>query len=662
MAAQWAQEDSNPARPHALLSDASRDPRRISRNGPLPQNQPPTQDVQDTVQVLRQLTTEMGELTHMTSTRDRAIRKRKAEDLALKKAKERAFNYPSLLQSLGSRRNDRDKELKSIEDRLNTHTANKEKIILTLANIIHTPPSQGSRRVQVTKDLQKIEDEMHLIRKEYESDISTVFTRLDTLFQRNIDFRNDMIDFSDSIKEIKNGPSNNRLHSAQDDTDRRLRMLSDTVNTLKCTLIKENCSGDNTWESLNQKIKDITESLAATKAEQQNYSKRAEKNLQSATESLADKTSAMVDASKNLALRMNEGFENKISNLTRTVDDLVMEKIPALQTQVNEKFKVIVEKQSELTSVSSPSTPVSKSMMESMMEDMRNLSEQIRNFQKIQEGKNETLSKAVDEASQAASNVQGAIGKLNQDLVDLHKAVASVDIQAINQRFAQFNNQCGSSINSLHSQLAATHSAVHSLESRYSQIITEPIVRQMILRMQDMYPHASRVQSEIERLLKTVGEHLTHITSHRAKITALEEAQGHTKTANESLIAFLHTEKNEITGKMKNIQSKVDELEENVLQTLAEHGADLRGTMEDVKEMKAQAQPITAERPFPSVQRFQTPTETTVNPTSSGEQDIQSYSLPTTQTNSDQHRHKKRKLEEETPSSFEPSNEGQGGR
>ncbi|KAK2831902.1 hypothetical protein FQN49_007055 [Arthroderma sp. PD_2] len=590
MAAPQREDNFNPpTAPCATRPDMSRDPRRMHRIEPPPQNKLPAQDVQETVHILRQLTTEVSELTHITGARERVMKKRRAEEQALRKAKERGHAYPSLLQSLRSGKDDRDAELRRIQDRFQTHTENKEKLMLTLANVIHTPSSQGEPQQDQTADnaqMQIRKDEIRRMKELSESNFSTIFSRLNTAFQRldkltsSLDLTSKDIKRIDSevgftIKDIKRidsevGSSGSRQIPSQE-IDTRIRKLTESIDALKDTIRDDSRDTAATFGSLDLRIKDITTSLATSKADQQNDSKWTKEQLHS------------------MAKQTNEMVESKVAILEKTIDDLRKENIPSLD-------------------------------------------------------KNQLPSKAAEDATQAWHKAQNHMTSLSNEVAGLRQTVSLTNPRTLDQRFNEFHGQLMGNINALNGQITATHAAVLSLEDRYNQLTTEPIVRQMVLAMQEMYPHASKVQADMENLLRTIQEHLTQLTAHSAKITSLEEEQEREKKAGKSLIAYLRTEKDEITGKVKSAQSKTDELEESFLQSLAELGADLRGVMDELKDMKARIMAAEkAARPRPLIQD---PSVMRSSSTASSKEKSKSPPSPSTPR---EPKHKKRKRDGETP-------------
>ncbi|EFR00833.1 hypothetical protein MGYG_03837 [Nannizzia gypsea CBS 118893] len=595
-----------PTGPRLPMFDSSRDPRRASRNGP--------PDVQGTVDVITQLTAEISELTHINYARDRIIKKRHAEEQALKKARDRAFAYPSFIQGLRSAREDRDKELQSLDDRLNTHNAKKEKIILSLAHIIHSTSSQQIRPDYVAEDLQKTRDEMWRQHDKHKANNMTLFNRIDNIFLSLDNLRDDVDSISNTVKQINsNGPSNHKFQLNKDEIDRRFTDLSSSVETLKSTCESTNKDNDSTLHSLDQRVKNLMTSLAASKVARLNDARQAEERLQSSLKPISDRTDTLAKSVQRI-----EEIESKLSNFENTIDNTIEVTIPSLQSQVDKNSKAIqpqVERPPEVSSQVPSPLPLDKTR-ESFKEDLRLLSQRLSNIQRAHEGKLDTLSKTVEGAYQAASRAQ------------------SIDPQSIEQQFAQLNSRLTGNVNSLHGQLTATHAALHSLEHRYSQLVTEPIVRQMVLRMQEMYPYASRAQVEIDRLINIANDHIAHITSHGTRITALEQGQAQSKKTNESLIAFLRTEKAEITEKVDAVRAKIDELEESTLDTFANLTADVKYATEEIKGVKSQFQGISDDSP-PSVQIL---SEIGVTSLSSASQSF-----------FDHHRNKKRKLDEDIP-------------
>ncbi|KAF3479809.1 uncharacterized protein GIQ15_06785 [Arthroderma uncinatum] len=649
-----------PTGPRAAQIDMSRDPRRMPRNEPPSQNNPPAPTVQDTVRVLRQLTEEVAEVTNIKGARDRLMRKRRTEEQTFRKAKERGHAYPSLLQSLRSGMEDRDKELKRIEERFNTRTAKKENLMLSLANLIHNPPSKAPQHDQVAEDLRKtnadllkIKDEISSMKESNNLRHSAMEERASANSQILDKLKGDLEFNSNSMKQHVSeiGSLDSRLVSFQASLD-RIKVLSATLEAFKLTMKNDIDIKNTKLESLEKKVREITETLDTSKSDEQTQSNHAAEELRLNMKAITEQVNAMVEASKNQFSRIDEVVKSKISIIEKDVNALVKDKIPSLEVQATNSAKAIQDSalrrsEASLNNLTPSPIPISD---KTIRVDMQTLSDEIDGLREIQKSKDELLSKALDDA-------QLAMDKFSQDIIGLRQTVASINPQALNHKFNELHGHFMGNINALNKQIAAAYAAVHSLEDRYSQLTTEPIVRQMVLAMQEMYPHASKVEADIVNILQTVNEHLTQIKAHSANISVLEAAQVKAKEASDGLIAFLHTEKKEITGQMKTVQSKTDELEESFLQSLAEHGADLRSTMEELKDIKAQVQMMTVKKPVPTVPQAQTSREMSSTTPSEGH-----GRSSTPQSDLDRHRHKKRKRDMRSPSHPESNNPKLGDR
>ncbi|EGD87925.1 hypothetical protein H112_04401 [Trichophyton rubrum D6] len=592
--------------------DLSRDPRRT------PQNKTP--DVQGTVAILNQLTAEITELTHINLARKRIIKRRQAEEQSLKIAYERAFTYPSYIQGLKLAREESDKELKMLNELVNTHNTNKEKIILSLAHAIHSAPNQEAHSDHVVGKLEREQDDLWHQSDKYRSSIAGLSSRVNDICQRLDTLRDDVDSLSKMIKRNNTDtPPVNKPQINKDDVDLRFSELSSDFEALKSTYESANKNRDDILQSIDKRVKDTMTSLATTKAAQLNNARQSEERLQSALRPLSEQTSALKSTMAASAQKIDK-IESQLSNLESTMDSTVKEMIPSLQTQVDESTKAIqlhIERPSE--SSKTPSQLPPDKTQENLKEDLRLLSQQLNNFQKAHEGKLETLSKAVDDANQEVSRTKG------------------VDFQSIEQKYTQLHNQLAGHVNALYGHLTGTHTALNSLETRYGQLVTEPVIRQIVLRMQEMYPYASKAQAEIECLINAANDHLAHITSQGTRITSLEEGLAKLKKADESLITFLRSERAEITGRVDAVQAKINELENSTVDTFANLTADVKLTTEKIEEIKPQFQ--TTSNGGPSAQIL---SEMSVS-------SIPSDSQPASQSSTEQHRNKKRKLDEETP-------------
>ena len=116
------------------------------------------------------------------------------------------------------------------------------------------------------------------------------------------------------------------------------------------------------------------------------------------------------------------------------------------------------------------------------------------------------------------------------------------DNNAVSTRLTQLSGQLQAItdyVNRMPATLEAQNHAIFTLNNRYNNLSSEPMVRAMVLQMQQMYPYASNVQAELASLRSRITEleklpadidlvnsqldqHVTRFTSLEAKILELE--------------------------------------------------------------------------------------------------------------------------------------------
>ncbi|EER40428.1 conserved hypothetical protein [Histoplasma capsulatum H143] len=190
---------------------------------------------------------------------------------------------------------------------------------------------------------------------------------------------------------------------------------------------------------------------------------------------------------------------------------------------------------------------------------------QLQNLRQIQDAKDEAIADELDKYESRIACLEEVMSKLKQmdgrnetnsqtvgtsmhqmnaELERLRQAINGLS-QHVDNRFQLVENQSRT--------LQAHQIALNSLETRYNHLSTEPIVKQMVIAMQEMYPHASLVQQEIPIIHDKINRLTSALNSVRGDISAAENTRS-------ALISDMTAERDRMTQEIISLTSKIEEL------------------------------------------------------------------------------------------------------
>ncbi|EEH37698.1 hypothetical protein PAAG_08116 [Paracoccidioides lutzii Pb01] len=208
---------------------------------------------------------------------------------------------------------------------------------------------------------------------------------------------------------------------------------------------------------------------------------------------------------------------------------------------------------------------------------------QVQNLRHVQEAKDEAIADELDKFESKVASMENELAKLKQ-MVGSNTQPSSVTVPAVKAEIEEIQ-QTLQGVNQFlenQSQLQQAHqTALHSLETRYNHLSTEPIVQHMVAAMQEMYPHASSVQQEIVSIKETTNKLITTINSIRGEIRTAENA----RTA---LVTDMTAERDRMTHEIGYLRSRTDALShENLLSKVDDVEKRLRSRLDDVENVVA---------------------------------------------------------------------------
>ncbi|EQL29004.1 hypothetical protein BDFG_08309 [Blastomyces dermatitidis ATCC 26199] len=190
---------------------------------------------------------------------------------------------------------------------------------------------------------------------------------------------------------------------------------------------------------------------------------------------------------------------------------------------------------------------------------------QIQNLRQIQDAKDEAIADELDKYESRIARLEEVVSKLKQmgaqnetssQALGIGTPHVNAELERLWQAINGLNQQVDSRLQRVENQsrvVEAHQIALHSLETRYNHLSTEPIVRQMVVAMQEMYPHASTVQQEIPNIHEKTNKLASELNSVRNDISTAESAR-------RALINDMTAERDQMTQEISSLRSRIDEI------------------------------------------------------------------------------------------------------
>ncbi|PGH17698.1 hypothetical protein AJ80_04706 [Polytolypa hystricis UAMH7299] len=519
----------------------------------------------DAVQLLRDFASQILSVKSIQDERDHLRKRlRHSEDLVVRAAVREA-SFPSITAQAKQKRDSCEENLKRIDEKLKTHLKLQDNIIQDLARGFSYGANQQKSEVEDLKQgLGKVESAISEIQKDA---VKTKELQEETIQDLTQGFNNKVNQQKGDVEGLKQGLGKVQFVI----TDMREEHK-------KMTSIPEELI------SFQSKVHTLEAEFATLKAD-----------ARQAKESL--------DAPLSVPHLSLQDLENRLDDLTARVND-------PLKT----------DKQT-----SKPAEPKCRKDILVLNGDIKSLSTQIQNLRALQDSKDddiadelETLHSLVKQSldglnklrAEGFTPLQGCFDEMQSDIGEIRGSLTEIVASrlqpqpqppenSIIQRTSQSPStapppstippsatipQSDSTATNQHAkqkaietqlmtmnQMLQNHNkgiytsqvAIQSLENRYNHLTTEPIAKQVVVEMQEMYPYASTAQKEITELKHTV-HHLSKTIQDVVK--QMEDLM----SRNETLIQGMNEEKDRLVQEIQENGAKVEDMERVTLQRLAD--------------------------------------------------------------------------------------------
>ncbi|PGH33818.1 hypothetical protein GX50_03387 [[Emmonsia] crescens] len=489
----------------------------------------------DPVRSLEEFASHVASIAAISGERERLRKRSQAESAALRKASDRNFQYPSIAKRLKTGKKELDNELATVDKKLQIHQKMQEELIKELAANFNSGQQEAQTRLeleQLKKDLRETKADIKNATNVQDGILATL-----NALKSSTKSNEEKIAFieqwrSSTEAELKNLRS--EFITKQDDRQNAIEsMVTNQVNSIEL-------KGHQQQQTLDSHLKLIRD----------------------------ERESAELSAKAR-----EEDFSKRLDNLDR----MVSEHGKACK-ELGERTDSLMHSHSKPIANGSPTFNISAEVMN-----------QIQNLRQVQDAKDEAIADELDKYESRLACLEEVVTKLKQkggrnethafgantpqanaELEQLREAINRLN-QYVENRFQHVENQSRT--------IQAHQIALHSLETRYNHLSTEPIVQQMVVAMQEMYPHASIVQQEIPNIQEKTNKLISTLNSVRREISTAENA----RTA---LINDITTEKDQMTEQISSLRTRIDELG-SLQSKVDELEKTLRSRMDDVENVVA---------------------------------------------------------------------------
>ena len=297
------------------------------------------------------------------------------------------------------------------------------------------------------------------------------------------------------------------------------RSLEDTLKSLQARMTMLEKSLENHKTSLNKQTKDHSSRLEEISLE---FEKRLESVSAKVEESISTKFQVEVDGWQKQRTSLGTELESlrtcqerfsvaigKVDQTTKEQQQIIYDieslgqRLDSLNTRLSSVEVTKVAPPASTTTNESNVDKVSASYLKTKVESLENILNQLQGLQEMKDDLHfsevEDLKKSLVQASEELVGVKNNCNMLSDEVKALRESNPATSLQ-------QVANLSGSLHNT--QQLVETvRVGLHSLETRYNTLTTEPLARNMVVALQEMYPSASQLLEQYSGL-KTVVDNL----------------------------------------------------------------------------------------------------------------------------------------------------------
>ncbi|KAL2004843.1 hypothetical protein VTN00DRAFT_3116 [Thermoascus crustaceus] len=562
-----ANRSSRPFDPKQPPRDVSRGPENPANRWSLSTSSVPT-DSQDHVsgakfvQSIGDLTSHIISSAAAASEQEKLKKKIESTEGSLKKARAHE-NFPSTIASCEQRRKDEDTNMARLEEKLREHNLLRQELEKGVAAFINANASQQKdseledKLLRLQADVEKAcrgadnaKGEAFGARNEVE--------RLKAEKESSKQLAEKIISLQARIDMLEKSTSNNSDSWAAHSKD--IKAYQERIEQLSETVAKHTDSAAANEEVfkeiqkhfgyLDTKCSKLTSDLEAVSgiradhqhlAEQLAELKAASKQHESTAEKIHNlgeqlnvlqKSSASTEAVKNVINTINAS-QAKLEDISKRLFSLEeisksshsndartnqtpseLQGLKLLDTKVEtlngleSRLKKLEENTANIPSKTNP-LQLDEQNSKALRSEVDNLRRQLAEMQSLQTMKDDMQFSAVEEVQEALKRNNESLEKLRSEQNDISIRLANLQESPsgeIQRQVAAFAESLENTKRIIESKQKTVEIGLHSLETRYNNLSTEPIVRHMVVAMQEIYPSPTALMEQLTSLRTQVDK------------------------------------------------------------------------------------------------------------------------------------------------------------
>ncbi|KAK2766221.1 hypothetical protein FQN54_007737 [Arachnomyces sp. PD_36] len=448
-------------------------------------------------------------LTSFSTTsikRDQASKRARARNSELKKVEERSSMFKSFVSQSQRSQKASGEELASVEQSLQEHLKVRNELVRAIS---------GGMSNTTNEDMDSLRAELAAMREE-----AAKFK------QEGAQAREANEQMKLEIQKLDRTVSNNRESTiaAREAESSRVESQLSSINGRLDMLLR-------TFDEISSMALSTRTEVAAFRSERSQIKDQlntARQKLDSLSKSIGDTKGSLNSRMQQAIERLND-YQSRLDLTRNALADLPSMKDSLIQHQ--SLFDSLRDQLDELRTVANSTSNTALKInvndtnaMKDLTKAVEALQEGFQRFEDEQNEKDDLVSKDSEETNKKIDAIVNDLKSSRDDLELLTKklnqnshensvsTVSSEPSQSTAQSIAQpiAQSQSDSSIVALKQKMDQHYNlltnAIQSLEHRYNNLTTEPIVRDMIREMQVMYPYASAAQEAIEQMKAELGE------------------------------------------------------------------------------------------------------------------------------------------------------------
>lgn len=605
------------------------------------------------VQSIGDLTSHIISSVAAIAEQEKVKKRIESTESSLKKAKANE-NFPSTIAACEQKRKDEDNNLARLEEKLREHKLLRQELEKGVAAFVNASASP-QKDPELEEKLRKMQADIERARREADNaqgealGARSEVEKLKAEKESSKQFKEKMMSLQARIEILEKSMSSYsgslyNLSKEIKESRGRIEQLTETIakhtdSAAQEVIFKETQKRFATLEEKISKLTSDLESMSGVRADNQYLAaqlaelKTASEQHQATAEeihrleqqlTLLQKSSTSTEALENIAnfanalqaklddvnkrlLSLEESSRSSHANDAR-INQRTLEELKLLATKVealNGLESRLKKLEENAASNQAKQSRLDVQFSKALKSEVDTLRGQLSEMQNLQTVKDDMQFSAVEEVREALEKNKAELEKLRMEHNDISNRLANMqespsgDIQRLVAGLAQSLEDTKRTIESKQKMVEI---GLHSLETRYNNLSTEPIVQHMVVAMQEIYPSPTALMEQLTTLRKQVDK-CRDIPMISARLDSVIEGQNtladQLRNDRISYYAELHRLKEEFAGladKLRNLWQRYQNEVPRSVQELNEVRGSLIVLLEKFNEHAAKVEQDTKSR------------------------------------------------------------------